>query len=47
MRARVRDHDHAVLGARWFPLADAERTLAFANERRVVAPAAGLLRARA
>ena len=40
----VADHDHEVLEARWFPIADAERALAFPNERKVVAMAAELLR---
>jgi len=36
----VRDHDHEVLEARWFPIAEAVETLAFPNERKVVARAA-------
>ena len=39
----VRDHDHEVDEARWFPIEDAAATLAFANERRVVERAAALL----
>ena len=39
----VRDHDHEVLEARWFPIAEAVERLAFPNERKVVARAAGLL----
>ena len=39
----VRDHDHEVLEARWFPIAEAVERLAFPNERQVVARAAGLL----
>ena len=42
----VADHDHEVLEARWFPIAEAEQALAFANERKVVAMAAELLRDR-
>jgi 8-oxo-dGTP pyrophosphatase MutT (NUDIX family) len=39
----VRDHDHEVEDARWFPLADAAAQLAFPNERRVVERAGALL----
>ena len=39
----VRDHDHEVLEARWFPIAEAVERLAFPNERQVVTQAAGLL----
>ena len=36
----VRDHDHEVVEARWFPIAEAIERLAFPNERAVVAAAA-------
>ena len=39
----VRDHDHEVVEARWFPIAEAVERLAFPNERAVVAKAAELL----
>ena len=35
----VADHDREVLEARWVPLAEAERMLAFASERKVLAAA--------
>ena len=41
----VADHDHEVDEARWVPIAEAETSLAFANERRVVALAAARLAA--
>lgn len=37
------DHDHEVLDARWFPLADALARIAFPNERAVLLKAAELL----
>ena len=40
----VADHDHEVVEARWFPIAEAGQALAFENERKVVAMAAELLR---
>lgn len=39
VRGEVADHDHEVNEARWFPLEEAHDTLAFDNERRVVARA--------
>ena len=39
----VRDHDHEVVEARWFPIGEAVERLAFPNERSVVAKAAELL----
>lgn len=39
----VADHDYEVLEARWVPLADAGKMLAFANERAVVEMAGGLV----
>jgi len=33
------DHDHEVLSAAWFAAVDAERLLAYPNERRVLADA--------
>lgn len=41
----VADHDDEVADARWFPLDEADRVLAFANERAVVKQAAELLQA--
>jgi 8-oxo-dGTP pyrophosphatase MutT (NUDIX family) len=41
----VADHDHEVHEARWFPLDEAERALAFRNERDVVAKARATLAA--
>lgn len=37
------DHDHEVIDARWFPIADALARVAFPNERAVLQKAAGLL----
>jgi 8-oxo-dGTP pyrophosphatase MutT (NUDIX family) len=39
----VADHDHEVIEARWFPLDDAEGTLAFSSERGVMKKARELL----
>jgi len=39
----VREHDHEVDDARWFPLAEAATRLAFENERRVVERAGAML----
>jgi 8-oxo-dGTP diphosphatase len=39
----VADHDHEVEEARWVEIGDAERMLEFANERKVVAKARGML----
>ena len=40
----VRDHDHEVHEARWVPIDEAARMLAFANERRVVGNARSSMR---
>ena len=37
------DHDHEVIDARWFPMADALARVAFPNERAVLQKAAELL----
>jgi 8-oxo-dGTP pyrophosphatase MutT (NUDIX family) len=39
----VADHDHEVMDARWIDIREAERMLAFASERKVVAAAAAEL----
>jgi 8-oxo-dGTP diphosphatase len=39
----VRDHDHEVSEARWVPVGEAERMLAFGSERKVMARARDLL----
>jgi 8-oxo-dGTP pyrophosphatase MutT (NUDIX family) len=39
----VGEHDHEVSDARWLPLADAVRLLAFPNERAVVEKARGMI----
>jgi 8-oxo-dGTP pyrophosphatase MutT (NUDIX family) len=36
-RGDTADHDHEVLEARWVPIAEAERMLAFRGERKVLA----------
>lgn len=39
----VRDHDHEVSEARWIPVADSERMLSFASEKKVATRARELL----
>jgi 8-oxo-dGTP pyrophosphatase MutT (NUDIX family) len=39
----VADHDHEVVDARWIDIREAERMLAFASERKVVAAAVAVL----
>lgn len=46
LRGDVRDHDHEVDEARWFPIEEAIRTLRFATERRMVQRALAVLTAR-
>jgi periplasmic divalent cation tolerance protein len=43
LRGDVRDHDHEVDEARWFPIDEALRTLRFATERKMVSRAKGAL----
>jgi uncharacterized protein involved in tolerance to divalent cations/8-oxo-dGTP pyrophosphatase MutT (NUDIX family) len=43
LRGDVRDHDHEVDEARWFPIDDALRSLRFATERKMVSRAKGAL----
>jgi periplasmic divalent cation tolerance protein len=43
LRGDVRDHDHEVDEARWFPIDEALRTLRFATERKMVNRAKGAL----
>lgn len=38
------DHDGEVLEARWFPIEEAQRRLAYENERRILSDAAALIR---
>jgi 8-oxo-dGTP pyrophosphatase MutT (NUDIX family) len=46
LRGDVRDHDHEVDEARWFPIEEAIHTLKFATERRMVQRALAVLTAR-
>jgi 8-oxo-dGTP pyrophosphatase MutT (NUDIX family) len=46
LRGDVRDHDHEVDEARWFPIEEALNTLKFATERRMVKRALAVLTAR-
>jgi len=43
LRGDVRDHDHEVDEARWFPIDEALRSLRFATERKMVSRAKGAL----
>jgi periplasmic divalent cation tolerance protein len=43
LRGDVRDHDHEVDEARWFPIDEALRILRFATERKMVSRAKGAL----
>jgi 8-oxo-dGTP pyrophosphatase MutT (NUDIX family) len=43
MSGDVADHDHEVEEARWIPLADAERMLAFESERKAMRQALALI----
>lgn len=43
LRGDVRDHDHEVDEARWFPIEEAIRTLKFATERKMVQRARAVL----
>jgi len=43
LRGDVRDHDHEVDEARWFPIDEALRNLRFATERKMVNRAKGAL----
>jgi len=43
LRGDVRDHDHEVDEARWFPIEEALRSLRFATERKMVNRAKGAL----
>jgi 8-oxo-dGTP pyrophosphatase MutT (NUDIX family) len=47
LRGDVRDHDHEVDEARWFPIDEALRSLRFATERKMVNRAKGALMDRA
>jgi len=46
LRGDVRDHDHEVDEARWFPIEEALHTVRFATERRMVQRALAVLTAR-
>lgn len=46
LKGDVRDHDHEVDDARWFPIEQAIKLLKFATERKMVHRAISLLRAR-
>jgi 8-oxo-dGTP pyrophosphatase MutT (NUDIX family) len=46
LRGDVRNHDHEVDEARWFPIEEAIRALRFATERRMVQRALAVLTAR-
>ena len=46
LKGDVRDHDHEVDEARWFPIEDAIHSLKFATERRMVQRARAVLNAR-
>jgi len=46
LKGDVRDHDHEVDEARWFPIEEAIRNLKFATERRIVQRALAVLTAR-
>jgi len=46
IRGDVRDHDHEVDEARWFPIEEAIHILKFATERRMVKRALAVLTAR-
>lgn len=45
IRGDVRDHDHEVEEARWFPISEATNVLKFATERRMVQRALAVLTA--
>jgi 8-oxo-dGTP diphosphatase len=45
IRGDVRDHDHEVEEARWFPISEAMNVLKFATERRMVQRALAVLTA--
>jgi 8-oxo-dGTP pyrophosphatase MutT (NUDIX family) len=45
LKGDVRDHDHEVDEARWFPIEEAIHNLKFATERRMVQRALGMLTA--
>jgi NADH pyrophosphatase NudC (nudix superfamily) len=46
VRGDVRDHDHEVDDARWFPIAQAMKQLKFATERKMVHRAMTMLTSR-
>jgi NADH pyrophosphatase NudC (nudix superfamily) len=46
LKGDVRDHDHEVDDARWFPIEQAIKLLKFATERKMVHRAMAMLRAR-
>ena len=46
LKGDVRDHDHEVDDARWFPIEQAIKLLKFATERKMVHRAAAILSAR-